>query len=526
MAPLWQAIERRLGSLTLAGGLLAITVAINFFGILSIVSARRAALEEARQDVQLETIARARALEAGLAACRADLLFLAGSPPLAALPAALAKIDPTRVRWGRLDAEGNLLLFLQSHPEVSRLVVRGSDDAPLMVAGRREGAPVMQSPLFSVPPVAQPGRLIGRWQLGGGVGSLEAEVDAGALLAGELTPESGLSLQDAAGQPLIGAVGVSPDIVSVSAPLRDEGWSPPLRWTLVRSVHGQRLVSSVSRLASRYRINLFLNLAVMTLAVLLGMAGLRQARRTALLAEQAAHNARVRELERQLFHTERLSTVGRLAAGMAHEVNNPLEGMANYLRLLEEDLETGRVEEARRALPRLKEGLERAAGIIRQVLQLSNPASAPLGPVDVAVVLAEAVRFVRDNREFRGVEFVTDLPRELPAVTGNRLLLGQLFLNLLLNACQVQPGGGTVEVTAAFDGEKVVARVADRGPGIPESERERVFEPFYSSRHSTGLGLSVCQRIAAQHGSALRLQSRPGGGAEFSIELRKHAADA
>jgi signal transduction histidine kinase len=319
---------------------------------------------------------------------------------------------------------------------------------------------------------------------------------------------------------------VSPDIVSVSAPLRDEGWSPPLRWTLVRSVDEQRLVSSVSRLASRYRINLFLNLAVMTLAVLLGMAGLRQARRTARLEEQAALNTRVRELERQLFHTERLSTVGRLAAGMAHEVNNPLEGMANYLRLLEEDLETGRVEEARRALPRLKEGLERAAGIIRQVLQLSNPASAPLGPVDVAVVLAEAVRFVRGNREFRGVEFVTDLPRELPAVTGNRLLLGQLFLNLLLNACQVQPGGGTVEVTAALDGEKVVARVADRGPGIPESERERVFEPFYSSRHSTGLGLSVCQRIAAQHGSALRLQSRPGGGAEFSIELRKHAADA
>lgn len=346
-------------------------------------------------------------------------------------------------------------------------------------------------------------------------------MDPGALLAGRLPEDPRLTLRGEGGLTLLGPAQQARGVVSVEAPIRDEGWSPPVRWTLVRWVEEERLISSVSRLASGYRRNLLFNLAVMLLALVLGGLGLRQTRRSARLEEQARQQAQVRELERQLFHSERLSTVGRLAAGMAHEVNNPLEGMANYLKLLEEDLAAGRLEGAREALPRLKEGLERAAGTVRQVLQLSNPAQAPMGPVDLASVLVESIDFVRGNREFRGVEFVTDLPGGLPAVTGNRLLLGQLFLNLLINACQAQPGGGTVEVTAEARGDRVVARVADRGPGVPEEDRERIFEPFYSSRHSTGLGLSVCQRIASQHGVMLRLRNRPGGGAEFTLELRR-----
>ena len=461
-----------------------------------------------------------------LAEWRANLLFLAGTPPLAGLAEALQGKDPRQVRWRRLDAEGSLLLFLASHPEADALILRGKDEAPLLYAGRKEGAPLMlpQSAVADSP--RRPGILTGRWPLAGGGGGLEARVDAARLLATRLGQESGFSLRDRGGEPVAGAPPAAEGSVRAEAPIRDPGWSPPVDWILARDVREEKLVSSVTRLASGYRRTLLLNGAVMILALVLGAAGARGARRAASLEEQSRQQARVRELERQLFHSERLSTVGRLAAGIAHEVNNPLEGMANYLKILDEDLSSGRAEQARENLPRLREGLGRAAGIVRQILQFSNPASAPLGPIDVAAVLSDAVEFVRGNREFRGIQIVTDLPPRLPAVSGNSLLLGQLFLNLIINACQAQPEGGTVEVAVSVDGDRVIARVADRGPGVSEEDRERIFEPFYSSRHSTGLGLSVCRRIAEQHGADLRLRNRAGGGAEFSVDLRAHASGA
>ncbi|MEE9219497.1 MAG: ATP-binding protein [Acidobacteriota bacterium] len=510
--------------LRIAGVLLAVTLAVNVVGILSILNAGRSALADATRDLELDTLARSRALEADLAACRADLLFLASTPSIGQLPQALEQPNLVRVRWSRLDAEGSLLLFLQSRPEVAGVVIRAADQTPLLNAGRKQGVPVMLPPRS--PGESEglgPPLLRGEWALSGGSGTLEAAVEPAALLSATLggdSAASGFTILDEEGRILVGSAGGGSEQITVSAPVADRGWLQEVRWTLQRSADKQRLLSSVSRLATGYRLNVLFNLTVMSLALVLGGVGLRQARRSARLEEQARQQVQVRELERQLFHTERLSTVGRLAAGMAHEINNPLEGMLNYLKLMEEDLAAGRLAEAREGVSNLREGLNRAAGIARQVLQLSNPGNPPMSAVDLAAVLREAVEFVRANRQFRDIQFVLDLPETLPPVSGNRLLLGQLFLNLVLNACQAQPQGGTVEVAAVVGRQTVTARVGDRGPGVPEELRERIFEPFFSSRHSTGLGLGVCRRIAQQHGSELRLSDCPGGGAEFSIELR------
>jgi two-component system C4-dicarboxylate transport sensor histidine kinase DctB len=276
--------------------------------------------------------------------------------------------------------------------------------------------------------------------------------------------------------------------------------------------------------AARYRLSLALNLAVMALALLLGGFAVQQARRRERLEAQAREEARVRELERQLFHAERLGTVGRLAAGIAHEINNPLEGMSNWLSLARDALGRGARDEALGHLGRVKEGLDRAAGIVRQVLAHADPAKAPFTTLDLNAVLREAGGLLQSRPEFRGIRFVLELaPAPLP-VRGSQVMLGQVAVNLLLNACEAQPGGGEVRISSRREDDAVLVEVADRGPGVAEADRQRIFEPFFSTKDSTGLGLSICHTIVRQHGGELSLSPRAGGGTVFRISLP--AADA
>ena len=211
--------------------------------------------------------------------------------------------------------------------------------------------------------------------------------------------------------------------------------------------------------------------------------------------------------------------MGRLAAGIAHEINNPLEGMSNYLTLAKDALSRADVEAASRHVGSVKQGLERAAGIVRQVLAHADPAKAPRTPVDLNQVLRETEQFVQSRKEFRHVRFALDLSEGPLVVRGNPVMLGQVAMNLIVNACEVQPGEGEVRLASRREGPHAVAEFADRGPGIPEADRERVFEPFYSTRDSTGLGLSICHTIVRQHDGELEVVPREGGGSVFRMRL-------
>jgi signal transduction histidine kinase len=193
--------------------------------------------------------------------------------------------------------------------------------------------------------------------------------------------------------------------------------------------------------------------------------------------------------------------------------------MANYLALARGALDKGDVAEAQRRLASVREGLERAAGIVRQVLAHADPSNVPRTEVDLVRVLDETAHFVQSRPEFRAVDFAVDLPAAPLLVRGNAVMLGQVAVNLIINACEAQPGGGRVEVRARKEDDQVVAEVADRGPGIPESDRQRIFEPFYSTKDSTGLGLSVCHSIVRDHGGELSAAARDGGGAVFRMRL-------
>jgi signal transduction histidine kinase len=104
-------------------------------------------------------------------------------------------------------------------------------------------------------------------------------------------------------------------------------------------------------------------------------------------------------------------------------------------------------------------------------------------------------------------------------IRGSRALLGQVFLNLILNACEAQPAGGEVTVATRREADRVVAEIADRGSGLPATEGSRIFEPFFSTKQSTGLGLSICFSIITQHSGTLIAESRQGGGALFRLTL-------
>ena len=282
-------------------------------------------------------------------------------------------------------------------------------------------------------------------------------------------------------------------------------------------------------MAARYRTTVALNVAVVALTLALGWLAFRQVRRAERLAAERRHQLHLRELERQLLHSERLASVGRLAAGMAHEINNPLEGMANYLALLDDELAAGdapSADTARELVRRVREGLDRAAGILRRVLAASSPGPGRRDSLDLRRTVAEAVAFVQGARAFRGVVVRLVSPGEPVEVSGDPVTLGQLFLNLLLNACQAQADGGEVEVEVEREGAWARVVVADRGPGLPAEALDRLFEPFFSTRDSTGLGLAVCHRIAGDHGGEIGGENRPDGGAVFAVRLPLTAGTA
>lgn len=531
--------------------LAAAVAAVNVAGVWNIAVARRAVVEQRQGWVQLEAAARARSCEGQLADLRADLAFLARAPALLEFSAAAFAVDPAESRRRRDLAGAALLLFLRGQPAVVHMSVESLAATPLLEAGRPRGVPGFWLPAPPGGPTDAPlredrdaQRIRSSFDIVRGDGApaarLHVALDPAVLLAAGLgggLPRADCTLVDGAGQPLAvdpstpaappgAGERVGSHLLRADAAFRAEAWRPPGPWKIDCTERPEPTESGLEPLAAGYRQTMVLNLAVMALALALGLLGIREARRRQTLEDRAREAARVRELERQLFHAERLSTVGRLAAGMAHEINNPLEGIANYLRLGREALERNDLTAARRHLDGVQEGLRLAAGIVRRVLDHGERDSAPREPMDLNETLAQSVEFVSSRDEFRGIRFELDLDRRGAPVQGSRVMLSQVFLNLLLNACEAQPGGGEVRVSSRREGAWVLAEVADRGPGVAPAERQRIFEPFHSSKASTGLGLSVCHAIARQHQGELMVTEREGGGAIFALRLAALEAQA
>ena len=240
------------------------------------------------------------------------------------------------------------------------------------------------------------------------------------------------------------------------------------------------------------------------------------------LADRLARAARERDAaQQQLLGQARLASLGQMAAGLAHEINNPLNNVLAFLKLAQRELPAG-LDGPRQDLDAAREEALRAAAIIRGVLDFSRQAPPRREHFAVAPWLADCAGAVADAARQRGVVLRVDDAAPGAACSGDRGQLQQALVNLLLNAVQASPEGGAVELVARVDDGRLELRVADRGSGLPVAERERLFEPFFTTKPvgaGTGLGLAVALGLVEQHGGRLVLADRPGGGAEARLEL-------
>src|SRR6185436_17192534 len=245
-------------------------------------------------------------------------------------------------------------------------------------------------------------------------------------------------------------------------------------------------------------------------------------------------------MENALREKDRLAALGMLAAGVAHEVNTPITGISSYAQMLLE--ETAQTDPHYEILKKVERQTFRAARIVNNLLELARNRQKESRPVPVAPLLRECVELLADRIEQRQVELVWNFPEMEPEGPDDDLLvfgcdgeLQQVFTNLLLNAFDAVAGPcasasrscGRIEISLEADAKTLRVRLQDNGPGIPADKLETIFQPFYSTklnRGGTGLGLSISSEIVRRHGGTLRVESEPGEGACFIVELPRHGA--
>lgn len=238
---------------------------------------------------------------------------------------------------------------------------------------------------------------------------------------------------------------------------------------------------------------------------------------------------RLKELEQAVTVREKLASIGQLAAGIAHEIRNPLSGININVSTLDllcrraGGLESEEREKIGAAVAQAMAASEKISSVIGRVMEFSKPVPPRMYRVDVNRIVRDALSLSEMMRRKGRVEFREALSAEPLPCQADPALLEQVILNLVTNALQALEsidGRGLVTVGTAREGEKAVIRVADTGPGVPEHIMDKIFEPFFTTRkEGHGIGLSFCHRIVSDHGGRLSAGAADGGGAEFRIEL-------
>jgi signal transduction histidine kinase len=242
----------------------------------------------------------------------------------------------------------------------------------------------------------------------------------------------------------------------------------------------------------------------------------------ALLEQEVEDQAR-------LLHQDKMLSLGRLAASVVHEINNPLSGILNYIRLMHriisrEAPDAAQREKFSRYLELVETETERCSQIVSGLLAFSRKSEPAFTKVRIEEVIDRCVALSRHKLELQQIVLETRVPKGLPLIRGDMNQLQQCIINLVFNAIDAMPDGGTLTIGAHFSSEEQFARitVSDTGPGVPASMMKDIFQPFYTTKRDgqgVGLGLSTVSGIMDHHHGTLSVENAPAGGAVFTLTL-------
>ncbi len=225
-------------------------------------------------------------------------------------------------------------------------------------------------------------------------------------------------------------------------------------------------------------------------------------------------------MEEQMSQTEKLTSLGLLAAGVAHEVNTPLAVISNYIQMLAKQMPDGDPRQS--IIEKIVKQTFRASEIVNNLLNFSRTGAPEAADIDLNRVVEETLSLVSHPLKTSQIQVVKHLGETLPAVRGSANKLQQVFLNLFLNARDAMPGGGLLEVRTGAHNGSVEIEVVDTGAGIPREHIHRIFDPFFTTKangRGTGLGLSVSYGIIKEHSGKIDVRSTPGKGTSFHVEF-------
>ena len=240
------------------------------------------------------------------------------------------------------------------------------------------------------------------------------------------------------------------------------------------------------------------------------------------LRERLRMDAELEKTRLQLLQSEKMASLGKLAAGVAHQLNNPLGGITLYAKLALEDYE---VEEGlREDLGRILKDAERCRDTVKELLEFTRQTRHLMRPHDINKVISRTLFLLENQSLFQNIEIEKKLTDDLPPVQADIQQLNHLFMNIVLNAAQAMSGHGRLKIeTYKIAGrDRLGVEISDSGPGIPKDVIAHIFDPFYTTKEEgegTGLGLSLAYGIVKNHGGSITARNHPAGGAVFTTEL-------
>jgi two-component system NtrC family sensor kinase len=227
-------------------------------------------------------------------------------------------------------------------------------------------------------------------------------------------------------------------------------------------------------------------------------------------------------MQAHIIQSEKLASLGKLAAGVAHEINNPLGGILLYSHLLLEDTEKSSTQYQN--LQKIVKETSRCKDIVKGLLEFARPKELEMSPLSVSDIVDKALSFMETQALFQNIHIEKKYSASLPKIVADGAQLQQVFFNIVHNAAEAMQGSGSLTISTAISEDKkyIDIKFVDTGPGIDEEDKKRLFEPFFTTKEvgkGTGLGLAISYSIIRKHDGAIEAYSQIGKGSTFVVKL-------